>query len=235
MWRAVRLVIVLTVLAVGLVIIGRTRADPGRVTLFITATIGGVTAIYALITYEMLLQNRSMAQAATDSVRVMERSLRFSFAPNLLFRTLNTKDPSLKGKEEFTAIDNEDYKRALREYSGERQKEFIFAIIQNVGRGSATNLTVAAQYNVWDTSSPNAHYSLHKDASIQLLEAGKAVALCVYVSKLPTADDRVELVSATIGLSDFYRDALDESAQQIRIDPAAHHIETEADCVVRIA
>jgi len=75
----------------------------------------------------------------------MERSLRFSYAPNLLYRTINTKDPTLGSKKGFMPVDNEDYQGALREHnSGGQPEEFVFAVVQNVGRGPATNLVIEA-------------------------------------------------------------------------------------------
>jgi len=149
--------------------------------LYITAIIGAATTVYALITYEMLLQNQTMAQAAGDSTKVMERTLRFSYAPNLLYRTLNTKDPTLQTGKGFTPFNNDDYTRALREFNeGGQPKEFVFAIIQNVGRGPATNLTMEAKYNVWDTNNPNKNYSVNRTASMQILEPNNSVAVCIY-------------------------------------------------------
>ena len=76
---------------------------------------------------------------------------------------------------------------------------------------------------------------MDKQASIQLLESGKAVALFVHVSRVPTGDDRVDLVSANLTTSDFYRDALDEPAVVVPIDPEKHRTESEPGCVVQIA
>jgi hypothetical protein len=231
-----RLAVVLVLLTAGFVFIWRTQLDPTKATLLVTGAIGAVTAIYALFTYEILLQNQAMAQAATDSTKVMERSLRFSYAPNLLYTTLNTKDPTLKSRKGFAAINNEDYERALKELAGGgQQMEFVFAVVQNVGRGPATNLRINAQYSVSDTSNPNKNYSIKKDASVQILQPENAIALCIYVSKVPTADDRVELVYAHLRTSDFYRDALGEPAQETKAEPKNHHFESEPGCILRIA
>jgi len=232
----IRLVCVSILLVAGLVFIWRTPLDPSRATLFVTAVICSATTVYALITYEMLLQNQTMARAASDSTKVMERTLRFSYAPNLLYRTLNTKDPTLQARKGFAPFNNEDYQRALREFGeGGQQKEFVFAVVQNVGRGPATGLTMEAEYNIWDTSNPNKNYSVSRTASIQILEPNNAVAVCIYVSNVPTSDDRVELVSACLTASDFYRDALGESAQKIIIEPKKHQFELEPGCIIRIA
>jgi hypothetical protein len=184
----------------------------------------------------MLLQNQAMAKAAVNSSVLMERSLRFSHTPNLLFQTINTKDPTFPTrKESLTTVDNDDYKRALSEFSAGQQKEFVFAVVENKGQGAATNLTIDVVYNITDSSNPNRNTSVTKQASPQILEPGKAVALCIFISKVPTADDRVALVSAHLTTSDFYRDAIGESAQQINIDVSKHHVETEQGCVVRVS
>jgi hypothetical protein len=233
--RRGRLALVILFLAVALLCVWRTKVDPNRVSLYVTAVIGAVTTIYALFTYEMLLQNQAMAKAAVDSTTVMERSLRFSHTPNLLYQTIDTKDPTFPTKAAFlTPIDNDDYKRARAEFGGGQQKEFVFAIVQNKGQGAATNLSIEAVYNVTDSSTPNRDVSVTKQASVQILEPGKAVALCIFISKVPTADDRVALVSARLTTSDFYRDAIKEEAQQIDVDPQKHHVESEPGCVVRV-
>ena len=234
-WTVVGLIIVAFIVAIGAALVWRLKIDPSRATLVVTIVMCGVTAVYALLTFGILLQNRAMAQAATDSTRVMERSLRFSYSPNLLYMTLSTKDPRFQAREGFAPLDNEDLKRALREYTeGQQQTEFVFAVVHNVGRGSATNLNMDVQYSVWDTSSPNASYSVAKQATVPILESGNAVALYIYVSKVPTGDDRVEMTSATLTASDFYRDALGEPPQKITIDRRHHHTESEPSCVIRL-
>jgi hypothetical protein len=233
--RKWRLALVILLLAVALVCVWRTKVEPGRVGLFVTAVIGAVTTIYALFTYEMLLQNQAMTKAAVDSTTLMERSLRFSQSPNLLYQTIDTKDPSFPTKATYlTPVDNDDYKRARAEFGGGQQKEFVFAVVQNKGQGAATNLNIEAVYNITDSSTANPEVSVTKRASVQILEPGKAVALCVFISKVPTADDRVALVSAHLSTSDFYRDAIKEQAQQIEISPQKHHVDLEPGCVVRV-
>jgi hypothetical protein len=166
----------------------------------------------------------------------MERSLRFSHTPNLLYQTINTKDPTFPARTGFlTPIDNDDYKRARAEFAGGgAQKEFVFAVVQNKGQGAATNLNIEAVYSITDSSNPNRDSTVAKPASVQILEPGKAVALCIFISKVPTADDRVTLVSARLTSSDFYRDAIKEPAQQIDVDTQKHHVELEPGCVVRL-
>jgi hypothetical protein len=234
--RTLRVAFVMILLAVSLIFVWRTKLEPSRVSLFVTATIGAVTAIYALFTFEILIQNQAMAQAAVDSSTFMEQSLRFSHAPNILYKTIDTKDPTFEAKAgALTPIDNEDYKRAVAEFGGGgQQKEFVFAIVQNKGQGAATGLNIDAVYNVRDSSNPNRDTSVAKQASVQILEPGKAVALCIFISKVPTPGDRVALTSACLTTSDFYRDAISDPPQRIDIDAQKHHVELEAGCVVQL-
>jgi hypothetical protein len=228
--------IVLALLAGALVWVWRTDAKPERVSLFIAALIGAVTAIYALFTYEIVIQNQTMAKAALDSSTFMERSLRFSHTANLLYETVNTKDPTFKSSgESVTPIENPDFKRALTELSeGGEQKEFVFAVVKNKGQGAATNLDIDVTYNITDSSNPNRESSVNKHALVQILEPKSGVALCIFISKVPTPDDRVSLVSARLTAGDFYRDAIKEPPQQMVIDPRAHHTEQAANCVVHL-
>lgn len=234
-WAVVRLAGGLLLIATGLVWVRHARLDPSHANLYVTVVFCAVTAVYALITFEILLQNQAMARAATDSTQVMERSLRISYAPNLLYRTIGTKDPTLEARKGCTPVDNEDYRIAMAEYAGGgQQKEFIFAIIQNVGRGAATNLAIDASYKVRDSSSTTKNYSVRKQATIQLLETGASVALCICMSKVPTSGDQVEIVLSELTTSDFYRDALSEPPQIIKVGPTNHHVELEVGSVVRI-
>ena len=57
--RVIRMLVVVILLVVALVWVSQTDARPERVSLFVAAVIGAVTAIYALFTYEMLLQNQT--------------------------------------------------------------------------------------------------------------------------------------------------------------------------------
>jgi hypothetical protein len=235
-WPIVRLAVGLTIILVALVWILRARLDPARANLHVTLLFCAVTAVYALITFEILLQNQAMARAATDSTKVMERSLRFSYAPNLLYLTINTRDPTLDSRVDCTPINNEDYQAAMLEYGGGgQQKEFVFAIVQNVGRGAATNLTIDVNYKIRDSSNTTKNYSVTKQAAVQILESGKAVALCICVSKVPTNGDQVTIISSILTTSDFYRDALDEPPQTFTIEAKSHHVESEPGSVVRIA
>ena len=238
--RGWRLLIVIAVLGVGLVWVWKTKLDPNRASLFVTAVIGAVTTIYVLVTYEIMLQNQSMAKATSDSSIFMERSLRFQHSPNLTYRTVNTKDPTFGSKGNSIApIDNDDYKLAREEFAagaGGQQKEFVFAVVQNNGQGAATNLDINTAYRIVDSSSLNRDAEVRKQALVQILEPHKAVALCVFISRVPTANDRVSLVSAQITAGDFYRDAIGESAQQIAVDVQQHrhHVEADPGCVVQL-
>jgi hypothetical protein len=238
-WKttAAGLLVIVVVLYVTIDKILRAQVvDLGRATLIVTAVMCGITALYALLTFGILLENRAMAKTATESTQVMERGVRFSYAPNLMFQTIITKDPKFTGKKEITPFNSEDYQAALREYSeGQDQTEFVFAIVKNVGRGAATQLEINCEYTVRDSSNANRNLSVRRKSSIQLLEPEKSVAISIYVSKVPTGDDRVQIVSASLSMSDFYRDALQEKLQHITINPEAHHTEPESGCVVKIA
>jgi hypothetical protein len=229
-------------LIAGLVCVFELHQKPERISLFITAVIGAITTVYALFTYEIMLQNQTMAAsnqdmaaAALQSSSLMEKSLRFSHAANLLFETLNVKDPTFKSDDSTFPIETPEYKRALAEFNvaGE-QKEFVFAVMRNAGQGAATNLQVNVAYNVSDSSNPNRESTVAKSASLQILEPNKSAALCVFISKVPTPGDRVALVSATIKAGDFYRDAIGEAPQQIKIEATNHHVRHAADSVVRV-
>lgn len=233
--RAVRLGVVAILLVLALHWVWKTNIQPGRASLFVTAVIGAVTAVYALLTYEILLENQAMAKATKESSSLMERSLRFAHSPNLLYETINVTDPNFQPTASVVPVENDDYARALATYkaSGDR-KEFVFAVIKNKGQGAATNLNIEAEYYIIDSSSANREATVAKQASIQVLEPGQGVALCIFISKVPTPGDQVSLRSATLTSSDFYRDAINEAPQTIRIDTKKHHIDLEAGCVVRV-
>jgi hypothetical protein len=230
-----RLLIGLVVLCGLLYWVWHTKADPTRANLYVTAVICAVTAVYALFTYEILRQNQAIATASTNSTNLMEQTLRFEYSPNLQFRTINTKDPRLQAIKGLVPVENEHYRTAMAEYgTGEHQKEFIFAIVQNVGRGTATNLRLSAHYDIVDNSSPAKNFSVDREAKVQILEPGRGIALSICVHKVPTNGDHVRLVSATLTASDFYLDANKKPAQTISVDPKNHQREPEADSVVQI-
>jgi hypothetical protein len=233
----IRTLVAMALIVLALMWVWRTNAKPERVSLFVAAVIGAVTTVYALFTYEIMIQNRTMAEAALKSTTLMERSLRFSHTANLLYETVNTKDPTFKSNgDPVTPIDNDDYRRALAAFNeGGDQKEFVFAVVNNKGRGAATNLRIEAVYNITDSSNPNREATVTKRASIQALEPKAGVALCIFISTVPAPDDRVALVSASLRAGDFYRDSVNEPAQQIDIAPQTHHIEQAANCLVRLA
>ena len=89
-----------------------------------TIVIAAVTTLYAFFTYAIMRQNKTLAEAAMQSARTMEQSLRFSHAANLLFFTRNTKDPTFQGETSLTPIGTEEYRHVLREHQkGAGQKE----------------------------------------------------------------------------------------------------------------
>ena len=194
-----------------------------------------ITGVYAIFTFEILIENRSMARAAKESTRIMEQSLRFSLAPSLIFSTVVTKDPSLKHIAKCKPFDNDDQRRALRELVGAgEQVELVYAVIRNIGRGSATKLSIAATFRIKDTANPNATYSLDKRALLQSLDPESAVALCIYISKVPTPDDRVDLVRADMSSSDSYRDAISEVPVSRVIGPEDNEVQRDESCVLRV-
>lgn len=236
-WGAkIRMLVGVAAVVVGLTWVRHTAMDPSRANLYVTAAICAVTAIYALFTYEIVLQNQSIARAAMHSAELMEQTLRFSFAPNLLYKTISTRDPRLLFLSGCVPVNNEDYQRAMNEYGqGGDQKEFVFGIVQNVGRGAATNLNVRAKYEISDSSSGTKDFFVDKRALVPLLGQDKSIALCVCVVKIPTSGDRVRIVSADLVASDFYLDAVHRPPQTISIGPEEHHVEPENGSVVQLA
>lgn len=209
-------------------------SDATKATLFLTAVIAAVTAVYALLTYEILIQNQAMARAAIESSRVMEQSLRFSFSPSILMQTLLTKNPKLTDRE-VTAHKNLDYDRFLREHVGsETQTEFVFTTVRNVGRGAATKVKLSVTFRIRDTANPNQTYTVTKEMQLPLLESGQAVAVPVYLSRTPTADDHVELVVARITYGDFYRDALGETPIELEVVRESHSVERDNECILKV-
>ena len=216
----------------------RTKIDPNRVSLLLTAAICAATVLYAWITFEILLRNQAMAKAASDSAVLMERGLRFSHASDLHFRTILTKDPTLQNRKDCTPINNDEYQNAVRLVQGnaqQQQLEFVFSLVQNVGQGAATNLKISAEYNVRDTSNTIANLHVNRTADVQLLEPDKSVGLLVYDFKVPTANDKAGIIQATIQSSDAYRDAIGDPAIIARIGQEQHHVEPDAGCVARLS
>jgi hypothetical protein len=214
----------------------RTKLDPSRVSLLLTAAICAATVLYAWITFEILLRNQSMAKAASASAILMERGLRFSHASDLHFRTTITKDPTLQNRKGCTPIDNEDYQNAVRLVQANAQQiEYVFSLLQNVGQGPATNLKISAEYHVHDTSNVITNVNVNKTADVQLLEPGNSVALLIYLFKVPTANDKAEILQATVQSSDAYRDAIGEQPISRKISKQDHHVESEATCIARLS
>lgn len=231
------MLVIFALLAVALCWIWQTNAKPEKVSLFIAAVIGAVTAVYALLTYEILLQNQATATAALESSALMEKSLRFSHTANLLFETISTKDPTFDWSEgSIVPIDNDDYQRACAEYSagGEQQKEYVFAVVTNKGQGTAINVVIEVEYQITDNSNPIRQTIVPRRASVQTLEAGRGRAICIFISRVPTPGDEVLLRSARLTAGDFYREAIKEAPQQVAIEPAVHQVQRAANGVVRL-
>jgi hypothetical protein len=227
------LLIILAIFASAL----RLKLDPNRTALVLTAAICAATIIYVSLTFEILLQNRSMAKAASESAVLMERGLRFSHAANLHYQTIITRDPRLQNRKGCTPVENEEYRNAMRLIQGnaQQQMEFVFCIVKNVGHGAATNIKIITEYRVKDTSNAIAQVNVPKVADVQLLEPDKSIALLVYLFKVPTTDDKAEIVQATLTSSDAYRDAIREQPVTITIKAQDHHSDLEAGCVARLS
>ncbi|MGB8989341.1 MAG: hypothetical protein WCC37_22275, partial [Candidatus Sulfotelmatobacter sp.] len=154
------------VLAIGVVVaivfrhIWKSQPDPGHATLLLTMVSVGLTAVYVILTFEIVLQNQKMTRAAFETAGVMERSLRLSYSPSITFTTQLTKDPTL-GSLGSSCIPyrNEDFERAIGEFPGTGETmEFVFAIVRNVGKGTATKVQLSAQYEVQEQANPNLRY-----------------------------------------------------------------------------
>ena len=233
---ALRQLLTFLVIAAIFIFAWRTKLDSGRVSFLLTAAICAATVLYASLTFEILLRNQSMAKAASDSAMLMERGLRFSHASNLHYLTIITKDPSLQNRKDCTPIENEDYINAQRLTQEDgQQMEFVFSVIKNVGQGAATNLRISAEYKIQDTSNPVTHINVPRAADVQLLEPGKSVALLIYLFKVPTTDDKAEIVRAEMRSSDAYRDALQEIPITAAVSSNDHHFASESGCVARLS
>jgi len=211
---ALRVAAVGVILAIVFRYIWKAQVDAGHATLFLTMVSVGLTAVYVMLTFEIVLQNQKMTRATFESAGVMERSLRLSYSPNIAFATHITKNPALV-ELGYSCIPhrNEDYDRALRELPGAGQAmEFVFAVIRNVGRGTATRVQLSAIYEVQEQANPNFRYRVTKQANIPLLEPNQALALTIHICRSPSVGDGVKLESAEVTFGDFYRDALGEAA-----------------------
>lgn len=194
-----------------------------------------ITGVYAIFTFEILLANRAMAETSNRSARIMEQSLQFSLAPNLVFFTTVTKDPSLTSIPKCRVLDNDDHRRALRELAtGSGQMEFVYGVVRNIGRGSATKLAFAANYKIKDTANPNATYSVERRGNVQSLDPESAVAFCIYIAKVPTPDDHVEFIRAEFSTSDSYRDASSEPKVTRVFKPEDNEVMKDEECLLRV-
>jgi hypothetical protein len=231
----IRLILVGLLVLSALVWVWRSSLDATRAGLLVTMIIALVTALYAALTFEILRQNQAMAEAAVQSTSMMERNLRFSYAANLIFSSVVVKNPNLAGRMGCKIADNEDHRRATREFTGTgQQMEFVFAVVRNVGRGPATKILIETSYRVRDSANPNQTYLVQKSARIPLLESDSEVALTIYISRTPTADDLVQLVEAKTSFSDSYRDALSEPLRTSLVNPEESAVEIAQDCILRV-
>lgn len=235
-WRFLRAGAVLAVIS-GLVYLSLyADIEYRRATLLLTAIIAGVTIVYALITYEILVMNERTAGAAKASASAMEQSLRFSNTANLVFLTQSTKDPLFTEKPEVVVLRNEDYERALEEHQkGVGEKEYVFAMLENIGRGPATTLEFEVTYKVNESQNPNNTYELKRKGRAPVLGAGKTLAVVVYVSQSPDPQDHVALEAAEYKASDLYRDALSEPRVTKSVKPSGHTVEKGAHCVIALS
>lgn len=208
--------------------------EPMRATLLVTIVIAIVTTFYSLITLGIMVQNTEMVKATKESAKVMEQSLRFSYASSLAFSTVVTKDPRCPRKQ-CVVFRNDQYETVVREYTGTgTQAEFVFALLRNVGRGAATQVSLQAVYDVKDTAYPNKDFAVKPNLALQSLDSGSAVAVLVYISKTPTPDDKVQLVQASILRSDFYRDAFKEDPIFSQVKSDRHEIDRDEGCLLQV-
>lgn len=228
-----RLLVVLLLLGGAIWYAWRSPLEQSREGLRTTLMVVAITGIYAFFTFEIMLQNGAMVKATNETAKVMERSLRFSFAPKITFTAHVTRDPLLSSRAGSTAIRTIEYENALKEYAGPgTQTEFVFLILRNVGRGPATSVEVQATCEVKDTTNPNGSFTLKRRASKRLLEPDQEIAMFIFMSKTPTPDDQVEFTSGNIENSDLYRDALKEAPQSESID--FEEVEKEKECSLSV-
>jgi hypothetical protein len=230
-----RLIIVPCALVLVFAHLWKNQSDSTRATLLVTMVIAALTGVYAVLTFEIVLQNQKMSKAASESASVMERSLRFSHAPNLTFTTLITADPTLTSENNVTVYKNEDYLRACKDAPASGQSvEFVFAVVKNVGKGAATKVHLTARYDVTETTNPNFKFSVSRGASVALLEPDRSLALIIHVARVPSVEDGVELMSATLSCGDFYRDALGEAPQEHSFTAANNSVQVNAGCKLAV-
>lgn len=96
-----------------------TQRKSDDVTLLVTFVICVVTAVYSLLTFEILIENQTMARAAKESAALMEKSLRFPSSAHLSFRTIGTKSVEIaKLLAGVSPHRNADFSRALEIVQG---------------------------------------------------------------------------------------------------------------------
>jgi hypothetical protein len=235
--RAIRLSIASAIVLGACIWFRHTQRKPDDVTLLVTFVICVVTAVYSLLTFEILLENQAMSRATKDSASLMEKSLRFPSSAHLSFRTVGTKDPQISDLLPGVApYKNADFSRALEiAQGGNSEADFVFAVIENKGPGTATKVKVDASYAIVDSGSDNKNVNVRKVANIPILEAGAGFAICISIARLPTPGDGASLLSASIENSDFYRDAIGDPTQIAAIGTADHQTELLAKSTLRIS
>lgn len=235
--RMVRLIVASCLVLCACIWFKHTQRKPDDVTLLVTFVICVVTAVYSVFTFEILLENQAMARATKDSALLMEKSLRFPSSAHLSFRTVGSKNPQISEVLPGVApYKNVDYSRALEvAQGGNSEADFVFAVIENKGPGTATKVKVDASYAIVDSGSDNKNANVRKTANIPILEVGSGFALCIFISRLPTPGDGASLLSANVENSDFYRDAIGDSTQIAAISSVDHQTELLAGSTLRIS
>ena len=126
---------------------------------------------------------------------------------------------------------NEDYLRAYKDLPAAAQGvEFVFAVVRNVGKGSATKVHLQARYEITESANPNFRFSVSRAATVALLKPDKSLALIIHVARAPAVQDGAELISATLSCGDFYRDALGEAPQEHSFTAASNSVQVNAGC-----
>jgi hypothetical protein len=218
--RTIRMVALLSLLSAGGIWALKSHLDVNHISATASAISALVTVVYALLTYEILLENQIMAKAALTSASYAERSVRFAHSSNIVYTTFSTKTPDIHlSHPSLRIIENEDYRRAM-DLQEQEQAEFVFAAVENKGPSVATRVAFEANYLITDSGALMKDALTKKSASVPLIDPQSGVALCIFISRVPTPDDGVRLSSARIMFSDFYRDAVGEESkvEEIRAD-----------------
>ncbi len=108
--------------------------------------------------------------------------------------------------------------------------EYVFAVIKNIGKGSATKVQFKARYNVRETTNPNYEFSVTRDANLAVLEADKGLAVIIHVGRSPSDGDGVELETVSLTCGNFYADALGEEPRTHTFTAANSTVQISGDC-----